>query len=229
MRAFRIVAVAIVFAWTAACAAPVEDSMAQRLKACTACHGQEDRVARDAYYPRIAGKPAGYLYNQLLNFRDGRRHYALMNGLLQPLGDDYLREIADYFASLEWPYPARPAAAAMPARGRQLVLHGDAERRVPACVACHGAALTGVAPAVPGLLGLPRDYLVRQLGAWRVGERHALAPDCMAEIAQRLAPDDVAALSSWLAAQPLLADTRPAGTVPADWPMPCGGLTSTRR
>jgi hypothetical protein len=26
----------------------------------------------DGYYPRIAGKPAGYLYNQLLNFRDGR-------------------------------------------------------------------------------------------------------------------------------------------------------------
>jgi cytochrome c553 len=27
---------------------------------------------------RIAGKPAGYLYNQLLNFRDGRRNYPLM-------------------------------------------------------------------------------------------------------------------------------------------------------
>ena len=28
-----------------------------------------------------------------------------------------------------------------------------------ACASCHGSALTGVEPTVPGLLGLPRDYL----------------------------------------------------------------------
>ena len=40
---------------------------------------------------------------------------------------------------------------------------------------------------VPGLLGLPVDYLNAQLGAWRTGARRAEAPDCMAQIAQRLA------------------------------------------
>ena len=80
-------------------AAPFEDTMAQRVLACTGCHGAQGRAAPDGYYPRIAGKPAGYLYNQLLNFRDGRRHYALMNGLLAPLNDAYLREIAEHFAS----------------------------------------------------------------------------------------------------------------------------------
>ena len=29
--------------------------------ACTGCHGAEGRAASDGYYPRIAGKPAGYL------------------------------------------------------------------------------------------------------------------------------------------------------------------------
>ena len=47
--------------------------MAERVRACTACHGKEGRATSDGYYPRIAGKPAGYLYNQLVNFRDGRR------------------------------------------------------------------------------------------------------------------------------------------------------------
>src|SRR3954468_18494862 len=75
-------------------AAPFEDSMAQRTLACTACHGREGRAGPDGYYPRIAGKPQGYLYNQLLNFRDGRRHYGLMAGLLEPLSDEYLYEIA---------------------------------------------------------------------------------------------------------------------------------------
>ena len=62
-----------------------------RVKACTGCHGAEGRAAADGYYPRIAGKPAGYLYNQLVNFRDGRRQYPLMSGLLQTLTDDYLQ------------------------------------------------------------------------------------------------------------------------------------------
>ncbi|MGH6638909.1 MAG: c-type cytochrome, partial [Polaromonas sp.] len=45
-------------------AAPFEDSIAQRTLACTACHGPQGRAAPDGYYPRLAGKPAGYLYNQ---------------------------------------------------------------------------------------------------------------------------------------------------------------------
>ena len=58
-----------------ATAVQVPDTIAQRVAACVACHGQEGRSAPDAYYPRIAGKPAGYLYNQLANFRAGRRWY----------------------------------------------------------------------------------------------------------------------------------------------------------
>ena len=63
--------------------------------------------------------------------------------------------------------------------------------------------MTGVAPPFPGLLGLPRDYLNAQLGAWRSGQRRAHAPDCMAQVAARLSPEDIGAVSSWLAAQPV--------------------------
>ena len=41
-------------------------SMASRVLACTACHGDQGRAGPDGYYPRLAGKPAGYLYHQLL-------------------------------------------------------------------------------------------------------------------------------------------------------------------
>jgi cytochrome c553 len=43
--------------------------MADRMAACTACHGKEGRATADGYYPRIAGKPEGYLLNQLQSFR----------------------------------------------------------------------------------------------------------------------------------------------------------------
>ena len=216
----------IAIASTAASPAPLfEDSMTQRTLACTACHGKEGRAGPDGYYPRIAGKPAGYLYNQLLNFRDGRRHYGLMARLLDPLSDAYLLEISQYFASLDIPYPpARPAAlpAAVLQRGRMLALNGDEAARIPACVQCHGAALTGVSPNTPGLLGLSRDYLNSQLGAWKAGKRRAHAPDCMAQIARQLGPEDLTAVTSWLAAQPLPPETKPVPALPRPPAIACG-------
>lgn len=200
---------------------PFEDSIAQRTQACTACHGKEGRAASDGYYPRIAGKPAGYLYHQLLNFRDGRRHYGLMVQMVDPLSEAYLLEIAQYFSQLDLPYPApQPSnvTAEVLRRGQTLVQQGDAARQIPACVQCHGAALTGVAPNIPGLLGLPRDYLNAQLGAWRTGLRRAHAPDCMGAVARQLSLDEVNAATNWLAAQPLPANTHPATALPAVLP-----------
>ena len=198
-------------------AAPFEDSMAQRTLACTGCHGAQGRAAPDGYYPRLAGKPAGYLYNQLVNFRERRRHYGLMTQLIAPLSDAYLMEIAQYFSNLDLPYPApTPARVDAPllAKGEQLVRAGDAARQVAACVQCHGTAMTGVTPNVPGLLGLPRDYLNAQLGAWKAGKRRAYAPDCMQAVVARLSDDDINAISSYLAAQALPANTKPASSAP---------------
>lgn len=223
---FGLLSLALV---SAASAAPpvVEDTMAQRVLACTVCHGKEGRAAPDGFYPRIAGKPAGYLFNQLMAFRDGRRRYAAMTTLIDPLSPAYLREIAEHFAALELPYAPPVAQKTDPealARGRRLAAEGDPARRIPACAACHGASLTGVQPATPGLLGLPADYLNAQLGAWRTGERRALAPDCMRQVAESLAPQDVAALVQWLASQPVPAAARPAATLPAAPPLECGSL-----
>ena len=204
---------------------PPADTMAQRMQACTVCHGKEGRATREGYFPRIAGKPAGYLYQQLLNFRDGRRSNAAMAQLLQHLSDDYLREIADYFAGLDLPYPAAAPTDAAPdvlARGAALARQGDAARGIPACASCHGERLTGVRPAVPGLVGLPRGYLAAQLGAWRSGQRGAAAPDCMAEIAARLGETDVSAVAAWLSSRSPPVDARPAAAHAAPPPLDCG-------
>jgi len=228
-------AAALAIAW-AACAplpaaerpATVPDTMAQRLMACTACHARtapQGVAGNGEYFPRIAGKPAGYLYNQLVNFREGRRQYPLMTYMVNHLPDTYLQEIAEYFAAEHLPYPEPAPSNAPPAvleRGRQLVQKGDATLKVPACIACHGERLTGVAPAIPGLVGLPRDYINAQFGAWRNKTRRAHAPDCMAAITARLSQADVAAISTWLAAQPVPADARPAQAIARPLAMACG-------
>jgi cytochrome c553 len=209
---------------------------AKRMQACTTCHGAGvtatvGRTANEVYFPRIAGKPAGYLYNQLVNFREGRRHYGLMVGLVEHLNDAALMEMAQYFSQLDLPYPEPQAppqgtlAAAMQ-RGQQLAMRGDTAKNIPACVSCHGANLMGVQPAIPGLLGLPRDYLVGQIGAWQTRMRKAQAPDCMAQITKQLSAEDVSAVSTWLAAQSVPANAKAAASLaslPAPLPVVCGG------
>jgi len=212
----------------AATPATVPDTIEQRVAACIACHGREGATTNAGYFPRLAGKPAGYLFNQLVSFRDGRRFNSDMAYMVQHLSDAYLREMAEYFAGLQLPYP--PVSSVSDAtpeqlqRGRQLVREGDAAHGIPACVQCHGAALTGVQPAIPGLLGLPRLYVSSQLGAWLTNERHAMAPDCMADIGRRMSTADINAVASWLAVQPMPADTRPAASLPAPLPVKCGGM-----
>jgi cytochrome c553 len=180
--------------------------MAERTKACEACHGDQGRAGPDGFYPRLAGKPAGYLYNQMQNFSEDRRHYSMMRRMMAPLTPQYQKEMADYFAALQVPYPApsnknaNPSTAQM-ARGRQLALQGDPARNLPACNTCHGESLMGFQPNVPGLLGLPTAYLGAQLSAWKLGERTTKAPDCMSAVVKRLSPEDAAAVVSWLAAQ----------------------------
>ncbi len=205
----------------------IPDTIAERVVACTACHGIQGRATSDGYFPRIAGKPAGYLYNQLINFRDGRRENAMMTYMVNHLSDGYLHEMARYFASLTLPYPPSQQLdlpASVIERGRMLVMSGDASKKVPACIACHGKALTGVAPFIPGLLGLPRDYLNAQFGAWKNGSRRTAAPDCMAQIAARLTVQDISAASAWLASQPVPDDSAPEPAQLHKLPMACGSV-----
>ena len=203
--------------------ATLPDTMEQRVLACTSCHARPDR--NDAFFPRISGKPAGYLYNQLVNFKTGARQFPMMTYMVSHLPDAYLREIAGHFSQQHLaPLPTAPAAlpAAVLERGRVLAMQGDRAIGVPACIACHGKALTGVAPSIPGLIGLPRDYVNAQFGAWKNKVRRAHAPDCMADIANRLSLDDVSAVSGWLAAQPVPPAARPDDAIARPLPIACG-------
>ncbi len=118
------------------------DTMEARVQACAACHGTHGQGTDNDYFPRLAGKPADYLYNQLKNFREGRRKYPPMNYLVTYLSDDYLHQIATYFSQQRPPYPppATPTVSSGYAGARPG--HRAAWRRIE---------------ADPGLRRLPRQ------------------------------------------------------------------------
>ncbi|MES2184941.1 MAG: c-type cytochrome [Pseudomonadota bacterium] len=199
--------------------------MEARLQGCTTCHGQRGQGTDNAYFPRLAGKPAGYLYNQLLAFRDGTRKYAPMNYLVAYMPDAYLREMAEHFARERPDFTAPAAPSQKPGeaeRGATLALLGDPTRQIPACTACHGAALTGMEPGIPALVGLRSNYLAAQLTRWRSKERHAASPDCMQRVASRLTDGDIASVASWLASRSAPADPSPLARNAVRLPLACG-------
>ena len=150
-----------------------------------------------------------------------------MNYMVAFLSDGYLLEIADHYANLQPPYPAPSTRAPADelARGGRLVNEGDPARKLPACTACHGKALTGLEPAIPGLVGLFPPYISAQMGAWQNDKRRAMAPDCMQQVAKLLTPGDIGAITAWLVAQPVPADLQPAPAGSLKLPLECGGLT----
>jgi cytochrome c553 len=201
------------------------DSIEARVQGCVTCHGQNGQGTQNGYFPRIAGKPAGYLQKQLIAFRDGTRRYAPMNYLVAYLPDAYLREIAEYFAKQRPAFVENEAAAIDPrvlARGQAIATEGDKNKAVPACIACHGAGLTGMEPGIPGLVGLRPTYIAAQLTRWRVGERRAAEPDCMKRIASRLSDSDIAAVATWLAQQKPPRDPTPESSNLVRMPLACG-------
>lgn len=189
-------------------AAPdIPDTMEQRLAACTKCHGdfgygQEN----NPHIPRLAEKPAGYLYKQMLSIKAGEGQSKIMEYAMRQLSTDYMRKIAHYYAEQQVPYHQHAIPEMTDAqlqRGEQLVKEGDMARGVPACQQCHGPALTGVKPMIPGIINQPFDYMVTQLNLWRNNKRSVESTHCMWVVANRLMPTDVQAVAAWLAVQPI--------------------------
>ena len=210
------------------------EDLGEHLRACAACHGEHGEGVRGAeYFPHLAGKPAGYLFEQLQGFRDGRRANRQMTWFVEFANDAWLHTIADYYAALPprtraADTSAPPQNAAQRALAEKLGRDGDPARDLPACSACHGTNLAGLAPGVPALVALPADYIAAQLGSWRAGTRQSKAPDCMQQIARALKPDEIQAIGDWLSHQANADGVRPAPAGSFALPRPCGAVAATQ-
>lgn len=225
----RVRWIATVLLLAAMAPAVADDDMHERVAACAACHGEQGQGIRGAeYFPHLAGKPSGYLLEQLQGFRDGRRANTQMTWLVQYLDDAYMKEIAEHYAQLP---PRTHAADAHPdltadqARlAARLVNDGDGSRHLPACSGCHGKNLAGLQPGVPALVALPADYVAAQLGAWRIGTRRSVAPDCMHDVAMKLTEPEINAIANYLSGQSNGDGVAPAAAGSFAPPVACGAL-----
>lgn len=191
------------------------DAKAGQAKAgvCAACHGM-DGNAMQQNAPRIAGMPERYIAEQLELFKTGQRTSGLA-GVMMPfaslLSAQDMRDVGAWFA--EQKAGAGVADDTVIADGpnkgmkfyqvgERLFRDGDANRGIPACMACHGPAGSGnPGPAYPALHGQDATYVARRLEEYRAGTSSYKNPahfQLMAMVSKPLTDEEIQSLASYV-------------------------------
>ncbi|SDH16423.1 Cytochrome c553 [Pseudomonas flavescens] len=164
---------------------------------CGACHGVDGNSPLPNF-PKLAGQGERYLLKQMQDIKSGARPVLEMTGMLEPLGDQDMADVAAYFAAQKMTVGA--ADPGLVARGQALFRGGKLAEGMPACTGCHSPDGSGIAAAgYPHLGGQHADYIAKQLTAFREGERSNDGDSMlMRDIAAKLGNKDIEAVSSYI-------------------------------
>jgi cytochrome c553 len=166
--------------------------------ACTTCHGPNG--AGSGPFPRLAGSGQRYLSRQLESFASGERKNAVMGPIAQKLTAQERVALGDYYSRLPKPSFQPPTGDVAPANvGAWIANRGRWSDDLPACAQCHGPGGEGVGPDFPPLHGLPAEYIVTQLKAWRSATRAPGPLGLMTVIAGKLSDADSQAIADYYA------------------------------
>jgi len=172
----------------------------QGATACQTCHGADGRGTAAAGFPRLAGLDAGYIEQQLQNFRSGKRSNPIMQPIAESLSKKEVPLLAAYYAAL--PIPASAVEGgdqALLSKGEILATRGDWDHEIPACFQCHGPDGKGMGSTFPAISGQSAMYISSQIDAWKSGTRANDPVGLMKSVADKLSVDQVEAVSAFLA------------------------------
>lgn len=127
-----------------------------------------------------------------------RMRQVVAHGALEPI-NGRLIEVPESPELVEMRDPRAGFVAYVPrgsiALGKLLATDGGG--RTVACAACHGDRLKGTA-GIPRLAGLSPDYVLRQLRAYKSGDRHGEQAPAMLPTVENLTEEDMIALSAYV-------------------------------
>ncbi|SUA56858.1 Cytochrome c552 [Oligella urethralis] len=175
---------------------------------CVACHmesGAGSSIPGVEYRPRLTGLDAGYIQHQVESYKNGTRVNVSMKPFADLLTEQQLHDVAHYYASLpavkaeDFKVEASEETLAL---GEKLVYHGDWNRYIPACVACHGVDAYGIGNTFPNINGQNPAYVKKAINDWKEDSRTNDPLHLMSRVAKRLTEADIDAVAAYLASQP---------------------------
>ena len=169
---------------------PAKDAgLEAKAQACVACHGPNGNSV-DPQYPVLAGQNARYLYLQLKDFKEGRRHDPQMEPMAVPLERDDMLALSAYFSKQKQapsgfkPDPAKVAA-------------GRKKSDEVLCPMCHLGEFAGQ-NEIPRVAGQKYAYIKKQLSDFKARRRTNDAGN-MTSVAGTLSDQDIENLSHYIA------------------------------
>ncbi|WP_373741049.1 cytochrome c [Neisseria sp.] len=193
-------------AGTAAFAAPLKGDVAKgkeiATKICAACHAA-DGNSSIASYPKVAAQHSAYIFRQTKDIKEGKRTTgasATMAPLVAGLSEQDIANVSAYYAKQQ----AKPGEAdpkTNPELGAKIFRGGIAEKKIPACMSCHGPAGAGMPGGGTGILAYPRiggqhaSYIVSQMGLYKGGQRKNAM---MSDIANRMNDEEIKAVANFI-------------------------------
>jgi len=164
---------------------------------CRECHG-DDGISTAVYAPNLAGQYSQYIIKQLKDFQSGARKHPVMSVMAEGLSDNYLEDIAAFFASNK---VMKGNGTGGNEIARNIFLRGDMDRNILPCKSCHGENGKGIYSETdvhPVIGGQQRTYLREQLRYWRSGERHNSPNSVMNIIAKSLTDVEIQDLAEYI-------------------------------
>jgi cytochrome c553 len=74
---------------------------------CAACHGVDGVSVIDPSYPKLAGQYPDYLARVLVEYKNGTRKNAIMNGMAATLSAEDIANVSAFYASLPSPLKSK--------------------------------------------------------------------------------------------------------------------------
>ena len=164
---------------------------------CRECHG-DDGISTAVYVPNLAGQYSQYIIKQLKDFQSGARKHPIMSVMAEGLSDNYLEDIAAFFAGNK---VMKGNGTVDNEIARNLFVKGDMDRNILPCKSCHGENGKGIYSETdvhPVIGGQQRAYLREQLRNWRSGEQHNSPNSVMNIIAESLTDAEIQYLAEYI-------------------------------
>ena len=174
---------------------------------CAACHAA-DGNSGIAMYPRLAAQNADYIILETHLIKDGKRTTGAAAAMavdpkVAALTDQDIRDVAAFFQKQQ-PKAGEANPKENPELGARIFRGGLADKKLPACMSCHGpngAGMPGGSTAKDGIVAYPRlggqhkAYVVEQLKAYQNGQR---TNPIMVDIAKRMSADEIDAVGNFI-------------------------------
>jgi cytochrome c553 len=170
--------------------APVKSwaDMPAKAGTCIGCHGPNGNSTMPGI-PSLAAQNSRYIYMQLRDFQEGRRHNDMMTPMTAGLSKDDMREIADYYSKQKLSSKGFKADAAK-------AKLGQAKADETLCAMCHLGEFVGQ-NEIPKVAGQNYDYVVKTLKDFKAKTRTNDAGN-MTSVASTLSEEDIENLGHYI-------------------------------